>query len=582
MNRSRLIFVFFTLALVGSACLAQLSAERRPASAVSIEAGLMQARVAASDVHRSVLTIAGPEAFLETRFEGSAGGALALRRADGTALADGSYTWELRTIFGPSEAREDQLQAHVESGTFRVTAGVAAMSLARRGRVAEQRRDGDLQVVASADVVQADDVVVQGDGAATEGGLCVGYDCVDGETFPTASVATTDDESWILMDGQQTGIRFNDTGGSGGSPASNDWQILANTPDASGAEQLTIEDVSGAAIGLNLQAGLSDNSLFVAPQNSTPATVGGARIGIGTTTPQDDVNVTVQGGTQDASILLRNTTNEWLLAGGANGFAVIDSTDTLLFEVQPNAAQDSLSVGPVDGAGRAQVGIGTRTPQAGIHIAGLATQDLFSGMGPDLIAGPAMNYGYSGTTFGRSSGFFNVRPDASAIAPNPSLRFMTRNQQRLIIDNQGFLGLYAGSGGLGVGFDPAHPIQARSGAHLTSGGIWTNSSSREFKFNVHSLSPLVAMVALQDLDPVRYRYHASPDEEHLGFIAEDVPEVVASGDRTGMSPMDVVAVLTRVVQVQQGRLTDQSETIQSLEERLAKLEALLASQGDAE
>jgi hypothetical protein len=41
------------------------------------------------------------------------------------------------------------------------------------------------------------------------------------------------------------------------------------------------------------------------------------------------------------------------------------------------------------------------------------------------------------------------------------------------------------------------------------------------------------------------------DELHLGFIPEDVPELVASSDRKGMSPMDVVAVLTRVVKEQQ-------------------------------
>jgi hypothetical protein len=34
----------------------------------------------------------------------------------------------------------------------------------------------------------------------------------------------------------------------------------------------------------------------------------------------------------------------------------------------------------------------------------------------------------------------------------------------------------------------------------------------------------------------------------VGFIAEDVPELVATKDRKGLSPMDIVAVLTKVVQ----------------------------------
>ena len=39
-----------------------------------------------------------------------------------------------------------------------------------------------------------------------------------------------------------------------------------------------------------------------------------------------------------------------------------------------------------------------------------------------------------------------------------------------------------------------------------------------------------------------------------GFIAEDVPELLANKDRNGLSPMDIVAVLTKVVQEQQKKL----------------------------
>jgi hypothetical protein len=65
------------------------------------------------------------------------------------------------------------------------------------------------------------------------------------------------------------------------------------------------------------------------------------------------------------------------------------------------------------------VGINTSTPQGSLHIGGAATQDLFSGMGPNLASGPAFNFGYGGASFGRSAGFFNVRPDAAAVAPTP-------------------------------------------------------------------------------------------------------------------------------------------------------------------
>jgi len=64
---------------------------------------------------------------------------------------------------------------------------------------------------------------------------------------------------------------------------------------------------------------------------------------------------------------------------------------------------------------------------------------------------------------------------------------------------------------------------------------------------------------------VRFRYKNNKEEEYLGFIAEDVPDLVASKDRKGMSPMDVVAVLTKVAQEQQ-------KTISELQRRIAELE----------
>ncbi|MBC8391607.1 MAG: hypothetical protein H8E17_03440, partial [Deltaproteobacteria bacterium] len=52
-----------------------------------------------------------------------------------------------------------------------------------------------------------------------------------------------------------------------------------------------------------------------------------------------------------------------------------------------------------------------------------------------------------------------------------------------------------------------------------------------------------------------------------GFIAEDVPELVATKDRKGMSSMDVVAVLTRVVQEQQKTIAELSRKMRELEEK---------------
>jgi len=55
---------------------------------------------------------------------------------------------------------------------------------------------------------------------------------------------------------------------------------------------------------------------------------------------------------------------------------------------------------------------------------------------------------------------------------------------------------------------------------------------------------------------VKYIYKTNPEDQQLGFISEDVLELVATQDRKVMSSMDVVAVLTKVVQEQQKTITD--------------------------
>jgi hypothetical protein len=121
--------------------------------------------------------------------------------------------------------------------------------------------------------------------------------------------------------------------------------------------------------------------------------------------------------------------------------------------------------------------------------------------------------------------------------------------------------------------NPSHPLHAFNGAHLSAGGQWVPGSSREIKTDIEALSLTEAMEALLALEPIKYRAKADPNERNLGFIAEDVPELVARQDRTSLSTMDLVAVLTRVVQQQQTELAE-------LQERLARMEAAGSSRGN--
>ena len=121
-----------------------------------------------------------------------------------------------------------------------------------------------------------------------------------------------------------------------------------------------------------------------------------------------------------------------------------------------------------------------------------------------------------------------------------------------------------GSGNIGMGVTaPAHPLQMASGALVTSGGVWTNASSRDYKENIRSLSTKEAALTLASLIPVTYNYKVDKNQAHVGFIAEDVPELVATKDRKGLSPMDIVAVLTKVVKEQQSAIEEQQKIAQA-------------------
>jgi len=123
-------------------------------------------------------------------------------------------------------------------------------------------------------------------------------------------------------------------------------------------------------------------------------------------------------------------------------------------------------------------------------------------------------------------------------------------------------------GYVGIGTSsPSYPLQMGSGAYVTSGGVWTNASSREYKKDIKQLTAEKAMDTLTQLKPVEFAYKTDSQEKHVGFIAEDAPDIVATKDRKGMSPMDVVAVLTRVVQEQQKTIAELSKKVAELNKR---------------
>ena len=183
------------------------------------------------------------------------------------------------------------------------------------------------------------------------------------------------------------------------------------------------------------------------------------------------------------------------------------------------------------------VGIGTTAPQQRLEVNGsIQVNDQHSSVAGLMITQSSGDTGY--ILHNRAS----------------TLTIGAGSVDRMTIDR-------AGNVGIGIA-RPEHPLHLANGAYLSAGGVWTNSSSRAAKENIATISPESAAAAVMALVPVSFRYRTDNDETHLGFIAEDVPDLVATQDRSGLSAMDIVAALTRVVQEQEKRIA-------LLEEKLA-------------
>jgi len=126
---------------------------------------------------------------------------------------------------------------------------------------------------------------------------------------------------------------------------------------------------------------------------------------------------------------------------------------------------------------------------------------------------------------------------------------------------------------------PTHLIELAGGAY-SDGATWVNASSRALKKDIKEVSAEEALQTVESLKPVSFVYKEGNQDMHVGFIAEDVPEMVATDDRKGLESMDIAAVLTKVVQEQQRMLKEQQETMKQLQGKIVSLENALQLKKD--
>ena len=250
---------------------------------------------------------------------------------------------------------------------------------------------------------------------------------------------------------------------------------------------------------------------------------------------------------EDTSTLSGYSTHDWEIGAGDTSATSVEklyvqdlTTATIPFVIEGSMPSNTLYV---DSAGR--VGIKTSTPAKDLHIA--------NPLSP-TIRFEQTNVPFQNWEIVANDSNFYVR-DVNG-EQNPFIIKPDAPYYSLVLDTTGRIGLGVSA--------PLYQIHHSSGARLDAGN-WINASSRAIKQDIHDLDRKAAFDALRALQPVTFAYKASPADMQVGYIAEDVPELVATPDRKGLSAMDVSAVLTKVIQEQQ-------KTIEELQARIERLE----------
>jgi hypothetical protein len=130
-------------------------------------------------------------------------------------------------------------------------------------------------------------------------------------------------------------------------------------------------------------------------------------------------------------------------------------------------------------------------------------------------------------------------------------------------------------------------IDTFTGAHLTIGGAWTNSSDRNRKHNILRFDSREALARLRAMPIYQWNYNAEAEGvRHVGPMAQDFHAAfglngdddthIATVDADGVLMASVVAVAdeSEALRTENARLVQQ---LAELEARLARIESLLAN-----
>ena len=495
------------------------------------------------------LRVSGPDGLIiEQSFGAGQQPTFSLFDKAGQRLPDGQYRWELSAApqLSPAAKRElaaarrsgdpaamEKLRqsgvlgdAGVQSGTFAISGGAFAAD--------EGQRETSPRATAKARITAPDQVIP--DDLIVQGSECVGLDCVNNENFGFDT---------IRLKENNTRIHFDDTSTSAGFPA-NDWRIIANDSASGGSSKFSIEDSTGAKTPFTITAGASTNSIFVDSSG---------RVGLRTSTPVLDLHINTSN-TPALRMEQNNsggfTAQTWDIGANEANWFVRDVTggSKLSFRIRPGAPTSSIDIS-ADG----DVGVGTGSPSTKLHVSGS------NGSTKVLVQES------SGTTASRE--LLEIRNAGGVIF---ALSDTTTAGTRWTQGTSGTTFLWDDQG------DAPVEMTLTTAGNLATTGTITPGSSRTVKQAFTPVDANEMLSKVVNLPITSWAYKADPNVRHIGPMAEDFYSSFAVGnDDKGISVTDSAGVAFAAIQGLNQQLAAKDAELVSLKERLAALEAAVAS-----
>jgi hypothetical protein len=226
------------------------------------------------------------------------------------------------------------------------------------------------------------------------------------------------------------------------------------------------------------------------------------------------------------------------------------------------------------------VGLGATNPVAQLDVRGCAS--LGHAFAPSVrVASNVLNLQIGLNSNGSANGIsFNESTTFGMKLGYNGVGTSTANRLAIYSDTDAELFTFENGGYLGVGTNnPAYPIHLASGAHVSTGGVWTDGSDRGSKENFRPVDAPRILELVQRLPITTWNFKVEPDSvRHIGPVAQDFHAAFGAGaDDRHIAALDgngvALAAIQGLNQKVEARSQESKVRTQKLEDKLHQKDA---------